>query len=337
VERALYEERTLVKQLAMRRTLFVFPRAGLPVALAGASARVAAEARRVILRDMDKAGLHEDGPAWLAAATEAVLEALAGGRSATMAELRDELGVLGGSVSYGEGRSWGGEVPFAPRVLTEMSARGLIVRGENRAAWRTSRPAWTLMEDWLGAPVATVDGDVAHDELVRQWLATFGPGTERDLKWWLGSTLGSVRRSLAAVGAVEVGVGGGTAYVLGDDLEPVAPVEPWAALLPVLDPTTMGWQERGWYLGSHRLHLFDSAGNAGTTAWWDGRIVGGWHQTAGGEVVVAPLEDVGADGGAALDAEAARLTAWLDGVRIGTVYPSPLMRAHVQGSRGSAG
>lgn len=28
-----------------------------------------------------------------------------------------------------------------------------------------------------------------------------------------------------------------------------------------------------------------------------------------------------------LDAEAARLTAWLDGVRVGTVYPSPAMKA----------
>ncbi len=38
--RALYEERSLVKQLAMRRTLFVFPRDLLP-AWASASARVA--------------------------------------------------------------------------------------------------------------------------------------------------------------------------------------------------------------------------------------------------------------------------------------------------------
>ena len=41
LDRALYEERTLVKHLAMRRTLFVFPRETLRVAQAGASERVA--------------------------------------------------------------------------------------------------------------------------------------------------------------------------------------------------------------------------------------------------------------------------------------------------------
>ena len=37
LERALYEERTLVKHLAMRRTLFVFPRESLAFAQAGAA------------------------------------------------------------------------------------------------------------------------------------------------------------------------------------------------------------------------------------------------------------------------------------------------------------
>ncbi len=42
VDRALYEDRTLVKQLAMRRTLFMFPRDLLPAAWGSACARVAA-------------------------------------------------------------------------------------------------------------------------------------------------------------------------------------------------------------------------------------------------------------------------------------------------------
>src|SRR5687768_2430246 len=39
VDRALYTDRTLVKQLAMRRTLFVFPRDLLPAVWSSASAR----------------------------------------------------------------------------------------------------------------------------------------------------------------------------------------------------------------------------------------------------------------------------------------------------------
>ncbi len=60
MERALYDDRSLVKHLAMRRTLFVFPRATLSVAQAGASNRVADAERRRLIRDVEKAGLQKE-------------------------------------------------------------------------------------------------------------------------------------------------------------------------------------------------------------------------------------------------------------------------------------
>ena len=125
---------------------------------------------------------------------------------------------------------------------------------------------------------------------MRRWLRTFGPGTETDLVWWLGATKGIVRQALADVEAVEVSLdGGGTGWVLPDDVDaPADTLEPWAALLPVLDPTVMGWKERAFYLGDHGPRLFDRNGNAGTTAWWDGRIVGCWVQDDAGVVQVRP-------------------------------------------------
>jgi hypothetical protein len=96
----------------------------------------------------------------------------------------------------------------------------------------------------------------------------------------------------------------------------------------VLDPTTMGWKQRGFYLGDDDVpHLFDTNGNAGTTAWWLGRIVGCWVQDPDGAVSVVLRHDVGQEGVRALGAEADRLTAWLAGHRVGTVYPSALMKA----------
>ena len=104
--------------------------------------------------------------------------------------------------------------------------------------------------------------------------------------------------------------------------------EPWAALLPVLDPTTMGWKERAFYLGVDDVaHLFDTNGNAGTTAWWNGRIVGCWVQDPDGVVAVVPLRDLGSEARDALEVEAARLTQWLDGAKVSTVYPSALMKS----------
>jgi hypothetical protein len=335
LERALYEERSLVKHLAMRRTLFVFPRDVLADAQAGASQRVAgAEARR-LARDVEKAGLRKNGERWLKKAREQVLEALADGREATAAELRDELPVLEGAITYGEGRSWGGEMPVGPRVVTILSAAGRVVRASNDGGWYVSRPRWASMESWLGETleVPSEAGGVAG--LVERWLRAFGPGTAADLKWWLGGTVKAVRQALADVDAVEVDLDGQTGYLLPDDLDPVDPVEPWAALLPPLDPTTMGWKERDWYLGSYKDQLFDTAGNAGPTAWWDGRIAGGWRQAQDGTVELQLLEDVGADGERMLQDEAARLTEWFDGRRVLPRFPSPLSKA-IAGSRQGA-
>jgi hypothetical protein len=326
MEGALYEDRSLVKHLAMRRTLFVFPRDTLAAAQAGASDRVAAAERRRLVRDVENAGLVEHGERWLAEASEHVLAALADGREATSTELRAEIPLLEGAIVYGEGKSWGGRMAVGPRVLTNLSAAGRIVRASNAGSWTVSRPRWTSMPSWLGEELPRHPEREGLARLVEGWLRTFGPGTELDIKWWLGSTLAAVRRALADLGAVEVDLAGRTGYLLADDFETTDPVDPWPALLPPLDPTTMGWFERDWYLGPYRQQLFDTAGNAGPTAWWDGRIVGGWRQVANGEVVLDLLEDVGGEATEALEQEAARLTEWLEGTRVLPRFPSPLSR-----------
>jgi hypothetical protein len=326
VERALYVDRTVVKQLAMRRTLFVLPTDTIPDALAGASARVADRERRRLVAEVERAGISPDGGRWMAAAERAVLRTLVGGRTASSAELRDELPQLAGSITVGGDRSWAATTPIAPRVLTVMSAAGSIVRGPNDGRWIVSRPRWSSMVDWLGHRLSEVDPADGLTALVERWLRAFGPGTEADITWWLGSTLTAVRAALRALDAVEVDLDGGTGHVLPDDLEPTPPVEPWAALLPSLDPTTMGWKEREWYLGPHRGQLFDRAGNAGPTAWWDGRVVGGWRQREDGSVQLQLLEDVGAEAEGRLTDMADALTAWFDGIRALPRFPSPLWK-----------
>lgn len=326
MDKALYVDRTLVKQLAMRRTLFAVPTVDLGHVQAGASSRVAVSEHRRLAREVEKAGLRDDGEAWLDEAKREVMGALEDGRELTSTELREEVPLLQGSLTYGMGKSWGGQMPVAPRVLTVLSAEGLIVRAGNDGPWTTSRPRWARMEAWTGESVPRVEPAAGLAELVRGWLAVFGPGTMQDIKWWLGGTVAATRKALADVGAVEVALDGSTGYVLPDDLDPPEPVAPWAALLPELDPTTMGWAERDWYLGEHRPELFDRNGNGGNTAWWQGRIVGGWSQSAAGEVVVELLEDIGREGTDALAAEAERLTEWLAGTRVAGRYPSPLSK-----------
>jgi hypothetical protein len=122
--------------------------------------------------------------------------------------------------------------------------------------------------------------------------------------------------------------GGATAYVTAGDEKPVADrAEPWAALLPGLDPTAMGWQERDWYLAPDlRPALFDGSGNVGPTVWWNGRVVGGWAQRPDGEVVwrLLETEGLGREARAAIEAEAQRLGSWLAGTRVTPRFRTPL-------------
>jgi len=165
VDRALYGERSLVKQLAMRRTLFVFPRDLLPASWGSASARVAGTERAA------------DGQAWLDRARAEVLAVLADapdGRPAVA--VRRAVPMIDVTVAVSPGSTWS-----APRVLTHLGATADVVRGAATGHWRAPRPRWTLMRHWLDevpAPLAAADG---YRELVRRWLRTFGPGTEADL------------------------------------------------------------------------------------------------------------------------------------------------------------
>ena len=329
LERALYDDRTVAKQLAMRRTVFTFPRDLLPAVWGSASDRVAGQLTARLAKEVESNGIARNGSAWLTRTSKAVLRTLAQDGPATTAELRERIPSLARRIELAPGKSYGGNFPIASRLLGAIAAGGKIMRGSNAGDWRLSRPRWTLTEDWLGEPVRHLPPDEGYRALVERWLARFGPGTETDLVWWLGATKGAVRRALGELAAVEVALEhGATGYVLPDDLDDEPEPDPWAALLPVLDPTTMGWKERGFYLAADdAAQLFDRNGNAGTTAWWNGRIVGCWVQDPDGVVSVHLLGDVGSEARGALELEAERLSSWLAGLRISTVYPSPAAMA----------
>lgn len=328
VDRALYEQRSLVKQLAMRRTLFTFPRDLLPAAWSSASARVANTERARMSKDVVKAGLAVDGNDWLDRARSEVLSLLADAPEGLSAvDVRQAVPMIDVKVEGSAGEIWS-----APRVLTHLGATADIMRGTNTGRFPTSRPLWTLTGHWLDdAPVALESVDVepadGYREIVRRWLYTFGPGTEDDIVWWLGSAKTIVRAALAELDAVAVTLdGGGTGWLLPNDVAEVADPGPWVTLLPVLDPTIMGWKGRDFYLGPHRNQLFDTRGNAGTSAWVDGRVVGCWIQDEAGVVHLRLIEPVSASARRSLEAEAARLTDWLGGVKIGTGYVSQAMK-----------
>lgn len=109
---------------------------------------------------------------------------------------------------------------------------------------------------------------------------------------------------------------GGPGVALADDLDPAPAPEPWAALLPALDPTPIGWQRREWFLGEHGPKLFDRTGNIGPSLRWDGRIVGGWGPGHHWRHRVQVPRGLGSDVTTAAEAAAPRLTAVLSSVEL---------------------
>jgi len=334
VEDALYEHRSVVRMLGMRRTMFVVPDETVPVIQAACTDAIAERERRRLVNEIEGANVaaEGDGNTWLSVAEAAVHDVLAERGAAFGAELSAAVPALQAKFSYAEGKKYGGTQNFASRILNVLSMQGEIVRGRPRGTWASSQYRWAPVEAWLPHGVVELPRDEAQVTLIRQWLAAFGPGTEADIKWWTGLTLGDVRKALAVIKPVEVDLDGaaGPGLLLDDDVEPEPAPEPWVALLPPLDATPMGWTERAWYLGEHKAALFDRMGNVGPTVWVDGRIVGGWAQRRGGAddgaIVFRLFDDVGSDAIAAIDGEAARLTAFHADVRTTPRFRTPLER-----------
>jgi hypothetical protein len=327
LEDALYEERTLVRMLGMRRTLWVVPRRLAPVVQAACTRTIAARERKRLEGLVAQADVAGEPDAWLEEVAAVAVRAVgARGEAFTSDVSRDEP-LLASKLRLGVGTRWETEVSVASRILPLLAAEGTLCRGHPRTSWTNGQYRWVPAAAWLEGPLDEVERATAQAELLRRWLESFGPATETDIRWWAGWTAREARAALARVRHAVVDLDGARGYVLADDLEATVRPAPSAVLLPTLDPTTMGWKERDWYLGEHASVLFDRNGNAGPTVWWDGRVVGGWTQRKDGEIVFRLLEDVGRDAEDAVAAEAELLAAWLGGVRLAPGFLPPFQRS----------
>jgi hypothetical protein len=211
IERELYVERTLIRMLGMRRTLFVVPRDFVPVVHAACTRTIAARERRRLEQMIVDSGISTRPAAWLSRASTAALRALEARGDAFTTDFTKA-------------------VPALANRTPSSTSTGSRPRPRRR-------------------PRAHSDAGAVHSSLAH-------PRSDDD--------------GLEGAGVVP------------------------RLLRPV---------------------LFDTNGNAGPTVWWEGRVVGGWSQRRGGEIVFRLLEDVGSDAVRAVETEATRVAAWLGDVR----------------------
>ena len=261
LDRELYEKRALARIPAMRNTLFIVPKA-LVGTLFAATRRISLQSSwRYFASRLSHKEFEEAVPR--------VVQALAG-RELAASELRDATGL-------------DCDVPAVIKLLCD---EGVLVRAHPVRGWRDAHHTYALMTEWLPGVDITARGEAdSVRDLVRNYLATYGPVSEADVVWWTGLAKASVRAALSdlsnELAEIELADVEGPFLMLRSDLEQVehvrGPKESGMTLLPMLDPYLQGYRDRRRVLDpQHTRFVIDPKGNATSTILLGERVVGVW-------------------------------------------------------------
>lgn len=308
VQRALWEDRTLVKTWAMRGTLHLLPAAELPLwhAALGTSRRYLNSALwekyfGITLAELDRL-------------TEAVGTALAG-RVLTREELVREVGRITGSAAFGAKlaqSSWG-------TVLKPAAFAGRLCFGPSQG----QRVRFTRPDTWLAAAQSPLDPQTATASVTRRFLAAYGPATYRDLaRWWGGSGIVSTTRQwIASLGdeVTPVDLDGVPAWMLAADAREVRELPPARSvrLLPGFDQYVVAASCHAGHLlppGDLRSRVYRPQGWISPVLLVNGRMEGTWRHDIKGSrvgVVIEPFVKTSQRVRRAAGQEAERLGAFL--------------------------
>ena len=226
----------------MRRTMFVVPVEDAPILHAAASLAVARRERRRNEELVALLGV-DDVARWMREAEAATLAALERRGEATAQELAKDVPALRRKVRVNVGQAVrGGHRHVEPRAPAPRR------RGQGRA-----RPAARDV-DQQPVPLGA-DGSAGSAARCPSWRSR-RPRPSSSAAGWRDSA--RARRRTSAGGPAgrcarsaprwrrsapsRSTWTGRSGFVLPDDLEATPAPEPWVALLPSLDPTTMGWQ-----------------------------------------------------------------------------------------------
>jgi Winged helix DNA-binding domain len=302
VQRALWEDRTLVKTWAMRGTLHLLPAAELPLWQAARSTTRRWEAGSW-LRGF---GVTRQE---LALLLDAVGEAL-DGRVLTREELADEVARLTGSPRLGDKlrESWGA-------LLKPAAALGRLCFAPSKG----QQVRFTRPDSWLGG-WREHDPEQALLEVFRRFLAASGPVTREDVtRWWGVPSAAQVQRRIERLGeeVTVVDVDGTSAYLLAADVAGLAGAAPSRSvrLLPAFDQYVVTATRQADHLtpGPFTQRIYRPQGWLSPVLLVGGRMDGVWRQEAKGRrlrVTIEPFATLPGWARRAAEGEAERMAAW---------------------------
>jgi Winged helix DNA-binding domain len=249
--------------------------------------------------------------AQIAAITDAAREALAG-TVLTREQLTDEIVRRTGDRSLREQlkSGWGA-------VLKPLAWQGYLINGPSDG----NRVTFTSPETWLGTWQGLPEPDEAARLVIPAYLAAFGPASVETFDEWLirgASRKASLRtwfRTLVESGELaQVEVDGQPAYARSADVDEIAATKPSAEvrLLDGFDQYVLGTGTANTQIiaAARRSEISKAAGWISPVVLAGGRVAGTW-EASGSVLDVTLFQEAGAVSAVGLDAEAARIAAFL--------------------------
>ncbi|MFB0504033.1 MAG: winged helix DNA-binding domain-containing protein [Candidatus Bathyarchaeia archaeon] len=262
LDEELYVKRSLGKVRCMRKTVYILPKALIPVALSATRMMVELASERysrylgVTEREYSET-------------SKLVLNVLKG-EGMTANEIREALGT---------------ELNISA-ILNLMCDQGLLIRGNPRGGWKSNIHTYHLFHDYFpDIHLDKLDEERATVLLVQIYLRSFGPVTENDIVWWTGLNRTRIQEALRKIREetvlVKIGAFEDDFIMLKSDkalIEDInLPGKRILNLLPGLDSYLMGFKERQRYLDYEDYErVFDRSGNVTSTILLDGRVAGVW-------------------------------------------------------------
>lgn len=302
VRAALWQRRSLVKTWCMRGTLHLLAASEAPFYVAALRTRTGYR-RAAWLKYYGLTSADADA---IIAAVGSALD----GRCLTREELADEVTRrVGLPVRDKLVSGWGD-------LLKPAAYQGNLCFGPSRG----QNVAFVRPDQWLGGWHERDSGE-ALKEVLRHYLAAYGPATHQDFARWWGTDAGHTRALLRSLAEEleEVEVEGSRTWALPADAERMRALPPpdSVRLLPNFDCYVLGSRPREELVpGGCEARVFRAAGWISPVLLIDGRVAGVWEQRRRGDRVavrVEPFASLSADRKERVEEEAARLGAFLGG------------------------
>ena len=287
VQRALWQERTLVKTFGPRGTIHLLATADLPMWTGALQALPSS------------VPTHPDGVRFTPGEAEDVIAAMGAALAdaeLTVDQLTEAIADRAGPWAVEQTmEAFGGKWPRWRQLTSTAAQRGMLCFGPDR----DRKVTYTNPRRWLPG-FRPADGDAALRGLLTRYLYAYGPATLEHFAKWLGIP----PRSAAALfggmaGELEtVELAGEPAWTLAGDT--AAPPRPHRGirLLPYFDAYLVaGLPRERLYPGAAAIRALTPAGQAGNypVLLVDGVVGGVWHQRRSGRklaITVEPLHEL---------------------------------------------